>query len=130
MKDYEFNFKTDRELYKFVLTHDYYGPSSEDTIEGYLADLRKVYYPLLDERNKINYAVEQLKEYGIGCDDKYYIVMSYLDSKADEFKKHIDLCEKYIEEKQNECKHDFHEDGYDSHHTYYICNKCGLEETD
>jgi hypothetical protein len=130
MKDYKFDFKSDRELFKFIFTHDYYGPAEKDTIEGYLADLRKVYHPLLDERNRINYAVEQLKEYGIGCDDNYRTVMSYLDSKAAEFKKHIDLCNKYIEEKQDECKHDFHDDGHDSHHTYYVCNKCGLEETD
>lgn len=127
MKDYKFDFKSDRELFKFILTHDYYGSATDGTIEGYLVDLRKVYYPLLDERSKINYAVNQLKEYGIGCDDQYSIVMSYLDSKAAEFKKHIDLCNKYIEEKQDECKHDFHDDGHDSHHTYYICNKCGHE---
>lgn len=132
MKKYEFDFKNDHDLFKFILTHNYYGNKSEDTIDGYRSELTKVYNAILDERNHLRYAVNTLNEYGISVEDNaaYKEVIDKLESCADVFKSHRDLIDKYVQEKREDCNHEWEYDGHDSHYNYYRCKLCGEETKD
>ena len=130
MKEYKFDFKGTSELREFIFTHDFYGyDSSDETIEGHLSNFRKVYYGLLDDYSALINAADYLKkEWNVDVSDRYYLLTSYLSAKIERFKQYYDLCHDIIEDKKAKCKHEYHEDGHDSHHTYYLCNKCGQED--
>lgn len=132
MKKYEFDFKNDHDLFKFILTHNYYGSKGEDTIGHYRSELTKVYNAILEERNHLRRAVDILNEYGISVEDNtvYKDVIGKLESRADVFKTHCDLIDKYVEEKRVDCKHEWEDDGHDSHYNYYVCKLCGEETRD
>lgn len=125
-----FNFKSDKDLYKFILTHNYYGSASENTIEGYIVNVRKIYHQICDDLNSIRYAANTLKEWNIGFNSEYDKAITELEDQAKISREHLELINKYTQEKQEECKHVWHEDGHDSHHVYYLCNICGAEDKD
>lgn len=128
MKKYEFDFKDADELKKFVESHNYYGDDSEETIEGYLACLNKTYNELCRDMSNLRRCIGYLLSSWPIEISGYEDVYSVLHGRQLEYTTHRVLIEKLITEKQEKCNHEFHEDGHNSHYTYYICNKCGLEE--
>lgn len=127
MEERKFNFKSEDDIRKLVSYHDYYGPASEETVSNYLADVRKMFYLIRDDINRIKTGVNIFKDYGLTISEDSNNLIDNLRKQCSDFSKHIDLIEKYVNRKQDNCKHEYHEDGHDSHHTYYVCNKCGHE---
>ena len=120
-----FQFKEEDELRTFIAYNSY------KEIEKYIDNLRRNLNSLYDKRNSINNAVNELKKHGIKCDQYSYDEnMDYINEDIKPLKKHWDLIDKYLKEKQEHCDHDWIYDGRDSHYDYYKCSKCGKESKD
>lgn len=81
---------------------------------------------LIDENYNLTTSKDILERYSKNTNDISKIIednrleISQLYTKRNDIRKQMEIIRK-------SCEHEWEDDGWDSHHNYYICKKCGAE---
>lgn len=116
---------TDKDKLKtFILSTNYNEYSN--SIEKYVEFISKEYNKVSNKLKDFNKSLQTLSDYNIMYDkESVDSVLNTINNENNVIKEHIELVKSYIQEKQDNCEHDFVYDGHDSHYDYYTCKKCG-----
>lgn len=122
--------KSDIELSDFIKNHDFNRNDNNDTIEKYYKKIFDIYQNVAKEREQLQGAFNILVSHEIYINDfdEYKSILNKLEQDEAVVTDYIRLMDKYIKEKQKSCSHEFEYEFHDSHHDYYICKHCGLED--
>ena len=114
--------KTENELRILIAYNDY------DVFNEYFKSLEREMHNILEQITYISGAAAQFSFYGIKYDKtSYENEMDKLHEELNTLRDNASIFAKYLYEKQENCKHEWVDNGHDSHYTYYKCTKCGKE---
>jgi len=87
--------------------------------------LNKIHPVLYNSIKNLDLAIKTHREYSI---KGYVEYIKSLKIKREKLQKQYQACIQKIKKLQKICKHDWVDDGHDSHHFYVKCNICNLVE--
>lgn len=77
--------------------------------------------------DNVRRCIAVMEIYGVEVPERMREVLSMEIEKHHELLETLKMKEGELELMRDECKHDWEPIGYDSHHNYYRCVKCGKE---
>ncbi len=125
--------KTSEEIDDYMTKHNYATlpviPGIKYTIEkGDLGQVKESLNAVKREIEAFNeqfkYSLNLLHTFGVEINDKDKVEEQFNEMNE----RIINICKKFSDaliKKQQNCEHEWSDDGHDSHYTYYTCTKCG-----
>lgn len=77
--------------------------------------------------DNIRRCISVMEIYGVEVPERMWEVLNEEKEKRSEIFDNLKIKESELESMREICKHDWEPIGYDSHHNYYRCVKCGKE---
>ena len=110
-------------LSDFVVYSDY------SEVEHHTRDIHSLYQEATNLHKHLMKIENDLRElYHIEIGKKFKDVYEEIAEVIENISFYQDLLNDFLNERRKNCKHDWVEQGYDSHYDYYKCRNCGKEE--
>ena len=114
---------------KIVKLFDFVAHSDYSEVEHHTRDIHSLYQEATDLHKHLMNIENDLRElYHIEVGKKFKDAYEEIAEVIKDISFYQDLLNDFLKERRKNCRHDWVEQGHDSHYDYYKCRKCGKEE--
>ena len=114
---------------KIVKLFDFVSYSDYSEVEHHTRVIHSIYQEATNLHKHLMNIENDLRElYHIEVGKKFKDAYEEIAEVIENISFYQDLLNDFLNERRKNCKHDWVEQGYDSHYDYYKCRNCGKEE--